>query len=98
MPSPRNLSLNQNPGWNKTAVDSLGKGAVLDIQLKASPKKLYLLDDMTEQAVFERMRKTGGALGLYPELEGFMDSLNGQNKLQETRFLDFYDCGPWEYE
>ena len=73
------------------------KGAVLEVQKKTNPRKFYLLDDMTEKAVFERMRKTGGVLGLYPELDGFMDSLGQTNKLQEARFLEFYHCGPWEY-
>lgn len=91
----RNVVLIQNPGWNKTFVNSMCRGAVTQVSQEAG--KTFILDDMTEKAVFERLKRQGSAVAMYPEMEVFLDSLNSTNKLTEARFLDFYDGGAWYY-
>ena len=75
----RNIALIQNPGWNKTTVNTLCRDAVL--QIGREDGRNYLVDDMTEKAVFERMKKTGRCIALYPELEVFMDTMGSNNKV-----------------
>jgi hypothetical protein len=91
----KNVVLIQNPGWNKTAINSMCRAAVTTVCKEHG--KVCLLDDMTEKAVFERLKRQGSAVALYPEMEVFLDSLNAKNKLTEARFLDFYHGGSWHY-
>ena len=56
VPTTRNIALIQNPGWNKTTVNTFCRDAVQS--LPAANNVPYLVDDMTEKSVFERMKKT----------------------------------------
>lgn len=42
----RNVALIQNPGWNKTTINTMCRGAVMEISKDQG--KVYLLDDMTD--------------------------------------------------
>jgi hypothetical protein len=42
----KNVSLIQNPGWNKTTINSMCRDAV--VRTSKDQHKVYLLDDMTD--------------------------------------------------